>query len=385
MNNETILVGIKNENFKEKVKLLKEIISASPSAKKIFSDELDIDNIVNTPNKLELRPILSYNSNVESQEINVNNENNIVNNSNSNININNTNNENNNYNDNNVVTKPNTINKININNDNDNNNIIENELNDEDTEKVKSWLKDSNKNNLLKTSFNDKEHNTYSKLSHIYNLRKKDIDIKYIKKKIQEKVIGTLEYTVFKDYIQTLDSKSKLLLTKFMNNLSFRFKLNQEIKEMKYNSLKKTKKRNINNNLSKKNNINSPSANIIIDIVSKAPKINKDIIIFKHISIDLGESIIKEINNKKKEDIFIQDKTISVCHYNPLEELSDDTMILKILVKKNSKCLIVCPENGFLYKDSEILINPFAKLKILRKRNISISGLNKVILEAELI
>lgn len=373
MNNETIVVGIKNENIKHKVKLLKEIISASPSAKKIFSDELDIDNIINTSNKLELSPILSYNSDSIIQKV----DNSSINN---NMPINNEN-LNENENGNNVVTQPNIINK------NNENNEIEPELNSEETEKVKSWLKENDKNNLLKSSFNNKEHNTYSKLSQIYNLKKKEVDVSYIKNKIQNKVLGTIEYSIFKDYIETLDSKSKSLLTKFMNNLSFRFKLNQEIKEMplKSSNTKKTKKRNHNNDLTKKNINNNQSTNILLDIISKSPKIKKDIIVFKHIGRELGNSIIDEIKNKKGEDIIIEDKTVSVCHYNPLEELAEDTMIIKISVRKNTKCLVVCPENGFLYKDSEILLSPLSKIKILRTRNIEIPQFKTVILEAELI
>ena len=368
MNPNTNNINLVENDTDKKIKLLKEIIKSSPSASKIFPDDLSIESIINPQNNVtELPAIINHdNSNykpkvLESSVPNTSKSSNPLSSISEEI-KNNLEETTNSYNTQfQEIPLPITVESIKP---------------SEKSVKLHADVYDITNNININKSIYNKDFDLYKKLSNIYNFKDKrdvspDIFIKQVKKKIQTKVISNNESDVYKKYISTLNINDRRLLNRFLNNLEFRFQLNNEIKNEK-----KTKKKTSHYKLSKKKDTTT-KISTIKDIISQAPTTPTEIVVFKHIDIYIAEKL-------KKGDI-ITDKTISVCHYNPLEEYLSTTLILKINIPKRSKCLVTCPDYGFLYKDSEILLNSDSRVKIQKRRRIEVKNFKTEILEGILL
>jgi hypothetical protein len=433
--NNNVVVGIQH-NTEKKIKLLKDIINASVVAKKIFPDDLSIRSIIKSPKNTELSPIIHYdptknvnqekNNQINSHTTEINNEksNNIDETSHSEESIHSSesshseesihSSESSHYEESihssessqseksTHSSEPSlseeSIHSSESSQSEESIHSSESSQSEESThssepsqseesKKIEKYNSNKNSiekfpnieipnnikhNNLLKPVYNN-ELSTYNKLSLIYGLRKTNKEnqekINSIKTRIQSKVVGTVDSTNYKNYIKNLDNKYRRLLNKFLMDLRFRFKINNEFK------LLQTKKKGNNSNLSKKKDMETDIQSLT-NIISKTPKLSHDIVVFKHLSLDVG--------SKLEKGSTLTDKTISVCHYNPLEDFSENTVIMKITIKKNKRCLIVCPDNGYLYKDSEILIKPLSKLNIKGKREIKYNNFKTTVIDAEL-
>ena len=276
-------------------------------------------------------------------------------------------------------------------------------------------------NQLLNNSFN-KDYELYRKIGLFYGIKNtnnsnKKSFITNIKKKIEGTVLGSKDNTVYQHYIdKKLPLTNRRLLNHFLNNITFRNKINTSLKEIYSletvkSSLKpkKTKK----NKFKSKDKICCKSSgmktklahqcngnNIQVDmqkchpdkssnsesirmtkIISNSPILpQKNITVFKSISKEIGLKLWDEKNN---EGLTLIDKTISICHYKPLENFDNNSITLRILITNKNKCLIVCPKNGKIYKDCEILIPPNKSIIIKKKTKINYENIkNHIIYDA---